>query len=413
MVPRCTCQNASGSSSSKSSLIGVRISASPSAREHASCTCRSPGSRARRRRGSAHRVAGEARIHFRRPAVAARSEGVASQRRRGRGRRASASRASGARPSCAMRSSADRLQQVVDGLSLERLDRVLVERGDEYHVRCGPATRARRRARESRHADVEERDVGRLGLDQRAARRRRAGRRDDLQFGPARRAGGASGARASRGSSSATIAVGRRSAPSGSRRAPTVTRTRARRGSRRIVSETSLRYRTARRADRATLAEPARRSPEVADPVRGDDARDRCPRPRHHHAVVVAPASIATVPPSALGSMPCLIAFSTSGCSIVGGNATSASASRQRRRATRSRGPMRIARISRYARTCASSRRRVLDRRRTRSAKPARRSVDQRAPSSCDACGGSASVRTAPRRACCTGSAARPGPASA
>ena len=102
--------------------------------------------------------------------------------------------AAGGGPVCARRRAtvsreplvAHRLQKVVDGGALERLDRVLVERGHEHDAHV--AVRAARHVEsgQARHADVEERDVRRLGGEQRL--RLRAVVRDprDDELGPQR-----------------------------------------------------------------------------------------------------------------------------------------------------------------------------------------------------------------------------------
>ena len=79
----------------------------------------------------------------------------------------------------------DRLEQVVGGLELERVDRVVVVRGDEHHAAAGRAagaiSSASARPSVPGHPDVEEHHVGRLGVQrcERLAGRRRGPDRAD------------------------------------------------------------------------------------------------------------------------------------------------------------------------------------------------------------------------------------------
>ena len=151
-MPRWTCQKRSGSSCAASSLSGVRISASPSAREDARVLVvglevadvvdrDQPHLRADRRADPGEPSARRAR---RPPAPAARAS-----RARARARAAGAPAASLAFSACDGVVEAlvgHRLQEVVDGVALEGLDRVLVERGDEHDVHAAP--------RRARHLDA-------------------------------------------------------------------------------------------------------------------------------------------------------------------------------------------------------------------------------------------------------------------
>ena len=78
----------------------------------------------------------------------------------------------------------DRLQQVIDGARVERGERVLLVRGDEYDPRRLADLERRIETRPSRHPDVEECDIGRELRRQRhglVAVRRFA---DDLEIRP-------------------------------------------------------------------------------------------------------------------------------------------------------------------------------------------------------------------------------------
>ena len=101
-----------------------------------------------------------------------------------------------------------------------------------------------------------------------------------------------------------------------------------------------------------------RRSRTFLSPIPVPPPSSLKPRPSSATVIAVLPsdsrARIQILPPPAMGSRPCLIAFSTSVCSIIGGSGARLSASGTWI-STASRSPMRMRRISRYAVARSSS----------------------------------------------------------
>ena len=102
---------------------------------------------------------------------------------------------------------ADRLQQVIDGGALECVERVLIVGGDEHdlHLRVGGARDVE--SGKAGHPDVEERDIRRFGDQQRLRIGTVARHARDHELGPQDRQALACRYSASRGSSSAMMAV--------------------------------------------------------------------------------------------------------------------------------------------------------------------------------------------------------------
>src|SRR6185437_7927362 len=254
-----------------------------------------------------------------------------------------------------------RLQQVIDGRALERVDGVLVERGHEHDMELPVGSLCHFESRETGHPDIEKRDVGILGGDERLRlgsvcrdpgdhELRPQSRKPVTQILRETRLVVGDDRRCSAHAVHDTAANARWPCLSGpgSDASGTAIVTRDPCGSTSsTIDEAASPYAAASRARR--FASPM---PGVA---RGIVAR----KPRPVSATLntsIDPsrrAAIVISTPATDGSRPCLTAFSTIGCNSIGDTSMSASDAGMSIRQV-NRAPMRNSTMSRYARSSAT-----------------------------------------------------------